>query len=229
MAPGIAAEAVELAARVDVWRDRVERAATLVGTPCYVAAWEPVQRAVDRLRTLQRSVPIRLWLSLKTHPLPHLAASWLRTGRGVEVVSEVELRTALSLGCDADHLLVNGVAKHTWLSRYPIRGLRVHFDSLTEIARLLPAALANRWRVGIRCHAPTERDAREPLFGGQFGLERAEAVAAIRQLQTARADLRSVHFHLGQGAQEPDAYVRAVEHVAGICHETGFSPAIVDC
>src|SRR3954465_5955294 len=176
MAPGIAAEAVELAARIDVWRDRAERAATLVGTPCYVTAWEPVQRAGDRLRTLQRSVPIRLWLSLKTHPLPHLAASWLRTGSGVEVVSEVELRTALSLGCDADHLLVNGVAKHTWLSRYPIPGLRVHFDSLTEIARLLPAALANRWRVGVRCHAPTERDAREPLFGGPFGLERAEAV-----------------------------------------------------
>src|ERR1700750_345176 len=90
------------------WRRRVSDDVAPVGTPCYVAAWQPVARALRRIEEVRGTVPLRSWLSFKTHPLDTLAGEWLRAGRGVEVVSESELLTVMQLGCAADGLLVNG-------------------------------------------------------------------------------------------------------------------------
>jgi diaminopimelate decarboxylase len=212
------------------WRDAVTLAAERYGTPCYVARWDPIQDAVSTLeRQLQSPVPVRSWLSFKTHPLPPLVREWIASGRGVEVVSEFELNLVLRLGCTVDALLVNGVAKHAWLPRYPLPELRVHFDSEREVAELLPVALAQRWRVGVRCHAPDECDARDSRFGGQFGMTADEAVDSLRRLLSAGAQVESVHFHLGQHPQTADAYLRGVDHLAAICEAARFSPRFVDC
>jgi diaminopimelate decarboxylase len=153
---------------------------------------------------------------------------WIQAGRGVEVVSETELRAARALGCSSDQLLVNGVAKHSWLRRHEIEGLRVHFDSPGEVDALLPVALRSGWRVGVRVHAPDERDARDERFGGQFGMTTDEAIGSLRRLCDAGAQVESVHFHLGQRPQAPDAYVRGVEHVARVCEAAAFRPRFVD-
>jgi diaminopimelate decarboxylase len=211
------------------WTARVQRAVEQVGTPCYVSAWAPLAAALARLDALSSSIPVRSWLSYKTHPLPAMAAEWLRSGRGVEVVSERELLEVLALDPPIDQLLVNGVAKHTWLPRHRLPRLRVHFDSVFEIDSLLPKALEERWRVGVRVQAPDERDARDPMFRGQFGLSHREAVAALYELQAAGADVQSVHFHLGQHRYEMGAYSRAVEYVAGICEDAGVRPVVLDC
>ena len=208
------------------WADVAGRAAERFGTPCYVNRVRPIQAAVRRLELGDGGV--RSWLSYKTHPLPRLLEWWLAGGRGVEVVSEREFATAWRLGCGADQLLVNGPAKHAWLGRYPFPRLRVHFDSPRELEALLPMALDCRWRVGVRVHAPDERDARDRRFGGPFGMTAREAVDALRQLLEAGADVQSVHFHLGQAPQDGDAYVRAVAHVARICDAAAFRPRFVD-
>jgi diaminopimelate decarboxylase len=166
---------------------------------------------------------------VKTHPLARLVEWWAGTGRGVEVVSEAELAGAIHLGCPPGRLLVNGVAKHHWLHRHHIPDLRVHFDSLVEMEALLPLAVACGWRVGIRLHAPDERDARDSRFGGPFGMTAAEGVAALQRLQAAGAALESVHFHLGQRPATPDVWSRAVTHAARVCHEAGFEPRFLDC
>jgi diaminopimelate decarboxylase len=171
---------------------------------------------------------VRPWLSFKTHPLPALADQWKQTGLGVEVVSEAELATLLARGFTADGLLVNGVAKHSWLARYPIDRLRVHFDSLTEVRELLPLALSRRWRIGVRCQVPDERDAREASFAGQFGMVAEEAIVALRQIVEHGGDLASVHFHLGQSHQRRGAYERAVRHVAEICRAARVQPRALD-
>jgi diaminopimelate decarboxylase len=210
------------------WRRRASEAVALIGTPCYVAAWRPVAEALTGIEEVAGKVPLRSWLSFKTHPLPALAEEWLRAGRGIEVVSESELMTVMQLGCAVDRLLVNGVAKHTWLPRHPIVDLRVHFDSLGEIEALSALAVACRWRVGVRCHVPDESDRREPHFGGQFGMSHAEAVEGLSRLRTAGADLQSVHFHIGQRRESPHAYTRALRHVEGVCRAAAFSPRIID-
>jgi diaminopimelate decarboxylase len=132
----------------DPWRALLATAATVFGTPCYVARWTPITDpllALDRLST--PSVHVRSWLSFKTHPMPPLVQRWLASGRGVEVVSECELLTARQLGASVDDLLVNGVAKHAWLPRHSSPGLRVHFDSPLEIeasvTRVIDASAAS--------------------------------------------------------------------------------------
>jgi diaminopimelate decarboxylase len=226
--PGVVSGAVVGAGLEDVaaWLDVAQRAVDCVGTPLYVNRARPIQRAIQRLERGDGGV--RSWLSYKTHPLPKLLEWWLTGGRGVEVVSETELRSALRLGCTPDQILVNGPAKHAWLGRYPVPRLRVHFDSPGELRALMPLALSCQWRVGVRVHAPEERDARERQFGGPFGMTWREAVDALRQLSAARCDVQSVHFHLGQAPQHADGYLRAVEHVARICQAASFRPRFVD-
>ena len=209
------------------WPRVAARAVEQYGTPCYVTSQRPI---VEALHALEREIgEVRSWLSLKTHPLPALIRWWNDSGRGVEVVSEVEFVAARHLGCSADTLLVNGPAKHMWLPRHPVSRLRVHFDSLREVESLLPQALQWEWRVGIRVHAPDELDARDERFGGQFGMTAAEAVTALERLRAAGADVQSMHFHLGQRPQAPGAYVRAVEHLLRICEAAAFRPRFVDC
>ncbi len=211
------------------WTERVTRAVESVGTPCYVGASQPVHEVLGRLESLRAPVPVRSWLSYKTHPLPALARDWIAGGRGVEVVSDVELDALLELDCPVDQLLVNGVAKHAWLGRYPLDRLRVHFDSVREVDALLVMACAHHWRVGVRVRAPDEHDARAPGFGGQFGLSHAESVSTLRRLQDASVDLESLHFHLGQGRRDPLAAARAVDYLADVCDEAGVTPRYLDC
>jgi diaminopimelate decarboxylase len=193
-----------------------------------VSAWAPAAAGLARLDRIPSPLPLKSWLSFKTHPLAPLAAQWLRSGRGVEVVSERELDAILALDPPIDHLLVNGVAKHSWLNRHHLHGLRVHFDSVNEIDALLPQAIAEGWRVGVRVQVPDERDSREPMFRGQFGLSRREAVAALCELHAAGAHVESVHFHLGQHRYEMGAYTRAVEYVAGVCAAANVPPLYLD-
>jgi diaminopimelate decarboxylase len=207
----------------------VRRAVEHAGTPCYVSAWTPIAAALERLDRIPSPVPVRSWLSFKTHPLAALAGEWLRAGRGVEVVSERELVTVLTLDPPIDQLLVNGVAKHTWLPRHHLPGLRVHFDSVNEIEALLPQAIDEHWRVGIRVQVLDERDSREPIFRCQFGLSRREAVAALYELQSAGADVQSMHFHLGQQEYRAGAYARAVEYLHQVCLDAGVQPLFLDC
>jgi diaminopimelate decarboxylase len=209
------------------WHSVAREAVTQFGTPCYVTRVRPI---VAALAALDDALPgARSWLSFKTHPLIRLVDWWARSGRGVEVVSEYELVAALRAGCSIDQILVNGVAKHAWLPRHPIPRLRVHLDSSRELNELLPLALRYQWRVGIRMHAPDEADARDPRFGGQFGMTGAEAVDALHRLRLAGADVHSLHFHLGQGRLAAGARKRAVMHVARVCAAASFRPRVLDC
>ena len=83
-----------------------DRASTRYGTPCYVNRARRVLQAVEHLERGDGGV--RSWLSYKTHPLPRLVEWWIASGRGVEVVSEIEFAAAYRLGCSPDQLLVNG-------------------------------------------------------------------------------------------------------------------------
>lgn len=172
---------------------------------------------------------MRCWLSFKTHPVPQLAREWLRSGRGVEVVSESEFIAVRNCGFPVEQLLVNGVAKHAWLPRHSAPGLRVHFDSLQEIDVLLRAAATDEWNVGLRCHVPCERDARDARFGGQFGLSPEEVAVASSRLAAGGVHVDGVHFHLGHGARHTGAFEKSVRYVVELCTQHGLTPRYIDC
>jgi diaminopimelate decarboxylase len=155
--------------------------------------------------------------------------AWVASGRGVEVVSESELSLLLECGVPVDRLLVNGVAKHRWLPSHPVRRLRVHFDSLLELDTMLPMAVTCAWRVGVRCHVPDEADARDPRYGGQFGMSTDEAIVALRRLRGAGLAVDSLHFHLGQSPQTAGTYRRSVDHLKAICAAADVEPPFIDC
>ena len=211
------------------WARVLTAAAERYGTPCYVTAWGPVAAArtcVDALG--DPALPVRSWLSIKTHPVAPLVKRWLSEGRGVEVVSEREFLMARSLGATVEQVLVNGPAKHAWLPSRSCPGLRVHLDSIGEADALLPIAARDRWRLGLRCHAPDERDARDPRFAGPFGLTAGEAVDVLGRARAAGVQVESMHFHLGQHAQQPDAWLRGVEHIGRICAAAHLTPRYLD-
>ena len=125
------------------WHPLVNESVGRWGTPCYLFSWLPVLEALDELEGLRSNLPIRHWLSFKTQPMRPLLNMWRKRGSGVEVVSEYELRAALSEGYAPDQILVNGVAKHTWLGRTRVPNLRVHVDSPRELP--IVTELANEW------------------------------------------------------------------------------------
>jgi len=217
------------AASADQWPSLLANAVQEFGTPCYVTRWRPVADAVELLeRSVTSPQRLRCWLSFKTHPVQPLLEEWSGHGRGVEVVSESEFVTASAARLSIDQIVVNGVAKHTWLPRHARRRLQVHFDSLRELTEMLTLALEQRWRVGVRCLAPDECDARDPGYEGQFGMTGDEAVQALRTLVDAGVDVRGVHFHVGQRPRRDDAYTRGVLHLAAVCERAGFAPRYVD-
>jgi diaminopimelate decarboxylase len=213
----------------DGWRSLAAHAARTFGTPCYLSRWSPVECRLQEQEKPFHAVSLKSWLSFKTHPVRPLTRTWIQSGRGVEVVSEAELVAVRALACPTPQLLVNGVAKHSWLGRYTAPGLRVHFDSVLETQSLLDAAVTQRWRIGLRSHTPADSDARDPQFGGQFGLDDDEFAEMHARVRAAGAHVEGVHFHLGQGARTAEAYSDAMEHVVALCERTGLGARYIDC
>ena len=214
---------------IKFWRRLVAKAARNHSTPFYVFSSQPIREALNELKVLGGPVPIRHWLSCKTQPFRPLLRWWRRDGRGIEVVSEFEFLAALKEGYEPGQILVNGPAKHHWLGRHAVAGLSINFDSLREMPVLLPLARALNWRVGVRCLTGEEFDPENRAWPTQFGLEPKAAIAALKRLISAGAQVDILHFHLRTNVASPDIYQRAIREAAGICAAARWQPKILDC
>ncbi len=227
---------------IDFWKRLVREALSIsTPTPFYISSALPIAGRVAELdKALAYAgfdcgevrrpgkVRCRHWLSCKTQPVPSLLRWWRGQGRPIEVVSEFELRAALAEGFAPPDILVNGPAKHHWLSRHEVRGLAVNFDSPAELAALLPLAKKLDWRCGVRLNTAEEFDPENPQFPTQFGFTADEAVAALRKLLRARVRVEAVSFHLRSNIPSPQVYQRAVAEVVEVCRTAKFAPQILD-
>ena len=198
-------------------------------TPLYVFAWSAVEDAMAELESHKVDVETKHWLSLKTQPVAALLDAWRSTGRGVEVVSEYELRAARAAGYGADGIVVNGVGKQDWLRPHGAVGMRVHFDSVAEVVGLRRLAAEQRWRVGLRLHVSQEHDPDEPMFCGQFGMTRDECGNAVRLLLEEGVVVEGIHFHLRSNVERPQIYGQAISEVRRMCEDFVLSPRYLDC
>jgi diaminopimelate decarboxylase len=224
------------------WKRLVREALSLsTPTPFYIFSALPIAERINELDTALAAagfqtaaghrpskIICRHWLSCKTQPVAQLLRWWRGQGRPIEVVSEFELRAALAEGFRPQDILVNGPAKHHWLPRYDLPGLSVNFDSPAELAVVLPAAKKLKWRCGVRVHTAGEFDPENPQFPTQFGLPADEAVAALKKLQRARADVRTVSFHLRTNIPSAQIYQRAIAEIAEVCLAAKFNPEFLD-
>lgn len=245
---------------IEFWKRLVREALLLsTPTPLYVFSALPIAERVTELDAAltnagfqsaivnrKSKISFRHWLSCKTQPVAPLLRWWREQGRGIEVVSEFELRAALAEGYAPENILVNGPAKHLWLAgvqasacsgntlkrelqrTVPLRNLSVNFDSSAELAALLPLAKKLNWRCGIRILTNEEFDPENPQLPTQFGFTPDEAVTAIKKLQRAKVRLETVHSHLRTNVSSVAIYERAIAEVAEICREAKFNPLHLD-
>lgn len=212
----------------EYWATLVAAAAARWSTPFYLVAWEPVEAALRDLQHIRTQRPLKHWLSVKTQPLRPLLRRWAERGWGAEVVSEYEFLAALAEGFAPENILVNGVAKHAWLSRCALPSLNVHVDSLTEASAIAPLARKHDWRLGLRLHVSEEFDPDEPQFGGHFGMSANEALDALSLLRKQGLHVSGLHFHLRSNVESADAFGRALSEVALFCNSARWSPVYVD-
>jgi diaminopimelate decarboxylase len=165
---------------------------------------------------------------LKTQPVRPLLRRWREDGRGVEVVNDFELSAALAEGFEPSKIVVNGVGKHSWLSRSSAPGLIVHFDSLHEVRKLAKQAKRLEWHTGIRLHVADEFDPDEPRFGGQFGFNTEEAGVALEILRAEGVVAESVQFHLRSNVEDVECYRRALNETARVFQQLGLEVKYLD-
>ena len=229
---------------IDFWKRLVGEALSLptpTPTPFYICSALPIAARLAELDQALGSagfqsgvasqpsiIRCRHWLSCKTQPVAPLLRWWRGEGRPIEVVSEFELRAALAEGFAPPDILINGPAKHFWLSQYELRELSVNFDSPAELAALLPLAKKLNWRCGVRLNTSEEFDPEYPQFPTQFGLTADEAVAALKSMIRAGVRLETVSFHLRSNLPSAQVYQRAIAEVAEICRTASFAPQILD-
>ncbi len=227
---------------IQFWKRLVREALSLsTPTPFYVFSSLPIDERIAELDTALKNAGIksalhtpttaiafRHWLSCKTQPVAPLLRWWREQGRGIEVVSEFELRAAFKEGFTPQNILVNGPAKHHWLSHFELRDLAVNFDSPAELTALLPLAQNLNWRCGVRILTGEEVDPESPQFPTQFGFAPDEAVRALKKLLRSKVRTETVQFHLRSNVSTVAAYERAIVEVAGICCAAKFSPLHLD-
>jgi diaminopimelate decarboxylase len=218
-------------ARWTFWLPLVKEALRSTVTPFYLFSSEPIREALAQLQGVGRgiAVPIRHWLSFKTQPLRPLVRWWRNQGHSIEVVSEFEFLAALREGFTPDQILVNGPAKQRWLTRHPVEGLRVNFDSNNEARDLASLARRLNWSVGVRCRTAEEHDSEEPHYPTQFGMAGEQAFGVLKRLARARLRLETIHFHLRTHVPSVVFYRRALEEIVGVCQAAGFAPKYLDC
>jgi diaminopimelate decarboxylase len=227
---------------VQFWKRLIREALSLSApTPFFLFSALPIAERISELdaalssagfksaiENRQSKIGVRHWLSCKTQPLAPLLGWWQEQGRAIEIVSEFELRAAMSEGFDPENILVNGPAKHHWLPQFKLRELSVNFDSPAELAALLPLAKKLNWRCGVRVNTSEEFDPENPQFPTQFGFMPDEAVTALKKLLRAKVRTETIHFHLRTNISSAQIYQRAIAEVAAVCRAAKFSPQFLD-
>lgn len=214
---------------IEFWSGLVRPLLSVQPTPFYLFSQVPVDAALAELSRHLSHLPIRHWLSCKTQPLKPLLQVWRRQERPVEVVSEFEFLAALHAGFSSERILLNGPAKHRWLPKHALRGMRVNFDSLSEVRELASLARKLDWMVGVRVNTSQEYDPERPEFPTQFGMTEDEVGATVSWLKRRGLSPRIAHFHLRTNVASAAIYERALAELAVLCRRVGMTPEFVDC
>lgn len=210
------------------WLKKIPLLLDRIETPCYVSSFEPIRMALGNLSFLAESIPIKHWLSLKTNPNKRILLEWKNLNLGVEVVSEFELQAALEVGYSPNMILINGVAKHTWITKYNLEKGNLHIDSLTEFFQLKNYIRKNNLNLGLRLHVSNELDPDEPNFHSQFGLEKEEFKSIVILCKKLNIKIKGIHFHLHTNVPNPILYLESVKEVIEVCYSNNLNPEYID-
>jgi diaminopimelate decarboxylase len=196
------------------------------GTPLHVINEKRLMKnAVVFREAAVKSYPGRVFVyyALKCNSVPAVVDAVLRTGPGLEVMTEYELILALKLGCPPENIIVNGPCKtdHFLTACIDARVRLVIVDSIAELRALdaLARARGTRRDVLLRVNPDfTPRGMNQGTATGSrrgcaFGLdlktgEVQRALALLAELSGVR--FQGFHVHIGTGIRHPEDYARAL-------------------
>ena len=196
------------------------------GTPLHVINENRLMKSAAAFREAAvKSYPgrVSVYYALKCNSVPAVVDAVLRTGPGLEIMTEYELVLALKLGCPPENIIVNGPCKTDhFLGMCIDAGVRlVIVDSIAELRALdaLSRARGIRSDVLLRINPDfTPRGMNRGTATGSrrgcaFGLdlksgEVGSALAMIADLPGVR--FHGFHIHIGTGVRHPGDYALAL-------------------
>lgn len=169
------------------------------GSPLHVVNEARLRHNARRFTAAARSarVPVDVFYSFKTNPVPGLIALLREEGLGAEVISHYELWLARKLGFPPERIVYNGPVKSDESLREAVQSdiLLLNINHREELERVVRVAreLGRRPRVGVRVTVGGG-------WSGQFGTPVAEGLAR-RVFEEARdsgvLDVVGLHAHRG--------------------------------
>jgi diaminopimelate decarboxylase len=218
----------------------VEAIARAVGTPFYCYSTAALTSSYGAFRTAFAGLPIDICYSLKANSNRAVVATLLAEGAGADVVSEGELRQALSAGAAPERIVFAGVGKTAREMRAGLEaGIRqFNVESLPELRRLdevaqaigrrAPVALRINPDVDARTHAKISTGMAETKFGVDLG-HAVEVYAEAARLPGISVLGLAVHIgsQLSELGPYREAYGRMAELV-GELRRAGHQPKSLD-
>jgi diaminopimelate decarboxylase len=206
----------------------VARAAAAVGTPFYVYSTAGFTTQYERFAGAFRPEQPLVCYAVKANSNLAVLRHFARLGAGADVVSEGELRRALSAGVPAERIIFSGVGK-TAAEIAAALAAEIHqinIESVPELRRVSEIASAGGWiaRVGIRVNPDVDAHTHIKISTGRkenkFGIELDEAIA-VYQLAAELPGVEPVGLavHIGSQLTNLAPYRRAFERVAELVPE----------
>lgn len=212
------------------------------GTPLYLYDQATMDAAVFAYRqALARHYPAEAGITYAGKAfMCTAAAQWVRQQRLLlDCTGAGELRIAAAAAIERTGILVHGVNKSaTDLQVAVTQAGVIVVDNLTELNRLvdlMPAAgvvrpeLWLRVRPGVAVDTHAYRQTGQP--DSKFGMDTAEAMAAVAICQAAQLPLTGLHFHQGSHFHDPEPIGSALEMVldliAQLRAQSGWLPQVL--
>ena len=196
------------------------------GTPLHVINQTLLMKNAAHFREAAvNSYPgrVSVYYALKCNSVPAVVDAVLRTGPGLEIMTEYELILALRLGCPPENIIVNGPCKTDhFLGACIDAGVRlVIVDSLAELRALDAIAGARGIRSNVLLRVNPDFTPRGMNRGTATGSRRGCAFGLdlksgeVRRALGMLADLPGIgfegfHVHIGTGIRRPRDYALAL-------------------
>lgn len=210
--------------------DTLDRLAKTHGAPIYLLDTQAFESNYDELLAAFREFypKTNIGYSYKTNYTPDICRIVDRKGGYAEVVSDMELEVATSIGVSMRRVIYNGPVKDAdSIGRCLLGGGTVNLDAAYEVPIVETIARENpdqTLSVGIRCNFAID-DKLYSRFG--FDVESPEFKDAVRRLQALPNVRLGLHSHFPN--RDLESYVQRTERMLKLSSET-FSkpPAFLD-
>ncbi|KAI9749536.1 MAG: Ornithine decarboxylase [Lichina confinis] len=195
--------------------------------PFFVADVGEVYR--QHLRWKLNLPRVRPFYAVKCNPDPQVLRLLAELGTGFDCASKQEIQQVLDTGVDPSRILYAQPCKTNSYVRYAAqRGVKqMTFDNAEElykIKRHFPAA-------ELYLRIQTDDSSSLCRLSLKFGASLRDTEALLKLAKQLGLDVVGVSFHVGSGATDPHAFVRAIQDARLVfdqAHELGYSLRTLD-